>query len=309
MALSDQLDRLELKNPLGAKYHNSRVFQQKMAARLRKVAMASLEGTLRDRNNQLVEDTPSVTLIRERLREGSAAVTRRAPEASLENFLRDQRGNGAHATDVSLAVLADALDVNIVLCKRVVPNGPISEQALNLASYDAQKSTLYVVGGYGHWDAFVDCEISEQTGRVISGRVAKAVGDGNCGYNAVALALAAATNSINAPRAVADAAKMITPEPWKEKIKKIMSAEPKTRAAAFQNIQKMGDAEASMLREQLIETQKKQLEKWAGIRESHPTIEEPARAMTPEQQKQIESDEMLAFELAAEEVKNNYRCC
>ncbi len=232
------------------------------------------------------------------------------PESSLEHYLVDQAGNATHATNTSLAVLADVLNVNIVLCE-VASNGTVSkQQRLNEASYEPEKQTLCVVGGRGHWDALVDCQINKETGVVSSGRLARAVGDGNCGYNAVALALAAATNSRNAPGAVVGTPKITTPVPWEEKIKKILAAGSGACANEFEKIQKGSTDDASMLREKIIDTQKRLLQGFAKGRDPSPITAEPSRTMTPEQQKQIKDDEKLALELAAEEaVKDHNRFC
>ena len=243
-----------------------------------------------------------------------------ALEASLGAFVGDQRRQAAWATDVSLVALADALDVNLVLCK-VTPQGAVtSEQRLNNNSYDIDKPTVYVSGGDGHWDAVVDCK-TDASGKVLSGRKVSAVGDGNCGYNAIALGLAAITGSRNAPapavagpsaRAPSGAEKVTKAEPWKEKLKSILAtAHGASRKADMKLIQEaaIGDGSLeSIVRQKILETQQTALpEQLRQLTNTEPkkTRDEGAPSeLSPEQQaieKQIKADETLAWELAGQE--------
>ena len=238
-----------------------------------------------------------------------------AIERSLEAYLQDQSGQYAEATNGSLGALADALDVNVVWCD-VNRAGVVEQQhRLNDASFDATKPTLCITGGYGHWNAVVDCDIDAQ-GVVKSGRVVHAHGDGSCGYNAIALGLAAITGSRNAPtpavaepsaRAASGAEKVTQAEPWKERLKSILATTDKADMEGIQKAAIGGGSLESIVRQKILETQLKALpahlrqltDTEAGkVKDGAPSV------LTPEQQaieEQIKVDEKLAWELAGQE--------
>lgn len=253
-----------------------------------------------------------------------------SPEGSLNAYLRDQMREGAWATYASLVALGDALDVNVVLCD-FTPEGRVkSQQTLNNTSYELDKPTVYVTGGKGHWDAVVDCK-TDATGKVLSGRKVKAEGDGNCGYNAIAIGLDALTGSRNAlahapavsvptARSPSSTEKVTKAEPWKARLKSIFVLENEvSRKAEMERIQKATTGDESTVRQKILEKQQAALQAARAALPEHlrqltdtgskkPTEGAAPRVLTAEQErieKQIEADEKLAWELAAQEALND----
>lgn len=284
----------ELKATATKEHKDTRDFQRQMAAKLRQFTMRALTGEILSGHDNLERTRDSL-----RRGEGATDDEVNSPYQSMESYLLDQGPDKAEATDLSLAVLADALGLNIVLCNPDLTNGGVQSQALNLGSYDPQKPTICVTGGYGHWDAFVDCEFDER-GKVISGHIARAAGDGNCGYNAVALALAAYAKTINAPKVSPE---MSSVQRWTPRMEQSNARNAvKAVSEAIKEIKgtpEATDSYSTSLVSKILETQTK---RWnSSSKHESPEVHEE-RTISAEEKEQIKQDEALAWKIAAKDV-------
>lgn len=295
MAYEKHLREFGLLDKLANKGTNTNAFQINMAKRLREIAMDAL------RNNP--NHNPNLKHAQDALNSKDYAVddigpkgeirvaAANSPYRSLESYLQEQKREGAEARDLSLAALAEALEINIILCD-LDPKGKVTRsQLLNISEdYNPGKPTICVTGGYGHWDAVVDCTFNSY-GTVLSGRKVDAIGDGNCGYNAVALSLAALEQKRNAMR-------LDGTELWGGRKRK-WEEDPVVKVIAEAIKETSPEIDPAELKSKIIEIQKKFLN---GTKESENLESTEAREVSPEVKKQIEDDEALAWKIAAQDM-------
>lgn len=281
-------------NAISRKEHeNTLDFQRKMAAKLRQFTMRALKG-------EILTDHPNLQRIRDSLSGGKWAVDvdKNSPYKSIKSYVLAQGANYAEATDLSLAILADALGLNIVLCNPDLTNGGVQSQPLNLGSYDPTKPTICVTGGYGHWDAFVDCKF-DATGKVLSGHIARAAGDGNCGYNAVALAYAAHHKTINAPIVSPELSSVQrwTPRMEESNVRNAVKAVSEA-IGEIKGKPEATDSYSRLLVSKILETQTK---RWnSSSKHENPEVHEE-RTLSEKEKEQIKQDEALAWKIAAKD--------
>ena len=296
-----RLKDLKLDHALEKKYRNSQAFQEDMALKLRGVAMRALRGDISRHNLSLQR-------MRANLDSGvfgvdeiglSGRVVARAEDSSFQNlasYLAEQEPDHAEARDLSLAALAEALEINIVLCRFDAHGQVTSSQKINMSdAYDMNKPTICMAGGYGHWEAVVDCEFDE-AGEVVSGRKVPTVGDGNCGYNAVALALAAIEGTRNAPRQLMERAPA---DLWKGRMEGLgKKQDEEQQERILQAIGKVAPHDdPALLASKILDAQTRLL----GSQGERKNQETP---VLPSEEEQFKKDEVLAWEIAAKDMKD-----
>lgn len=156
MPLEQQiLEQLGIKELLQRQYQNEIEFQQVMAAKLRTLTFKYLKGELG------VVDGPAVTQLRKNLHVIGGS----------EQFVRSQQPNRAWATDVEMTLLAELLGVNLAVKQKLTSKGMVLSAEPSLA-----KPTFVLMNAHNvHWNPIID------------GVEKSAIGDGNCGYNSMAL--------------------------------------------------------------------------------------------------------------------------
>ncbi|NDH09386.1 MAG: hypothetical protein EBY16_07220 [Gammaproteobacteria bacterium] len=152
---SKMLNELGIMKLLQQPYQDEPSFQKVMAAKLRELTFKYLKGELG------VVDGPAVKQLRDNLH----------IIGGLEHFVRSQQPNGAWATDVEMTLLAELLGVNLVVRQKLTDKGMVLSAQPSL-----DQPTFVLANAHNvHWNP------------VIEGVEKSAVGDGNCGYNSMAL--------------------------------------------------------------------------------------------------------------------------
>jgi hypothetical protein len=155
-----RFEKLGLKSILYKQYNNQQEFQKEIAIKLRSLTFEYLKGNLHD----IIEDGPLV----KKFRGGLQKLGR------MKEYVNKQSCEGAWATDEDLGLLSEVLGVNISIIIPEIQNEPIEWYG----DANNQKPTITLYNEKcTHWDAQV------------CGKKKKAMGDGNCGYNAVGLCL------------------------------------------------------------------------------------------------------------------------
>ena len=149
-----QLGLLEL---LQNKNQSEIDFEKNMAAKLRALTFQYLKGEL------TIQDGDAVKELRNNLQLNEID--------GLVKFVRKQSPNKAWATDVEMTLLAELLDVNVAV--KTAPKA----QAFNLSAHPSKDKATFVLINRDnvHWNA------------ELNGVEKEAIGDGNCGYNSMAL--------------------------------------------------------------------------------------------------------------------------
>ena len=141
---------------------NDSSFQQVMAKQLRDLTFRYLKGEL----HHIVPDGSQVEILRANL----------IASRLLDEFVSQQAPNQAWATDVELTLLTELLGTNFAVH---MTGGGQSPTILTANPQETKPTVVLYNDSNTHW--------SPQ----INGKKSHALGDGNCGYNAVAQALKA----------------------------------------------------------------------------------------------------------------------
>lgn len=157
-----RLAKLGVKSLLYKPYSDEQEFQKEIATKLRTLTFEYLKGNL----SHIIEDGPLV----KKFRGGLQKLGR------MNEYVNKQSCEGAWATDEDMELLSEVLGVNLSIIIPEIQKDPIEWYG----DANNQKPTITLYNEKcTHWDAQVN------------GKKKKAIGDGNCGYNAVGISLLA----------------------------------------------------------------------------------------------------------------------
>lgn len=303
MSFQNRLTQFGLDTMLTARYQNEFEFQRMMAARLRTMSMDALQSKLRDNKGVIVEDGEHVKRLKERITTGTEGLeigygSHSKKVTTVAQYVADQGHDTANAEAMSLMLMSDILDINIV-------HRDTNGSCKLISAYKPENPTIVLTGGKGHWDAVINCNVNFTNDKVTvtGGTVVRAAGDGNCGWNAVALALAAKAKElkINAGPVIEQRQVVSVPvsSPWEKRAKRERSDSTDGLSLDSLSIKKPKTSK------EIITAQQEALEKFQEKAtdktvESTPVLE---TNQTTVEAAQIKTDHVLALKLAAEELE------